>query len=258
MQHVVVATDLTPASETAVERAATASRAMGAGLRLVHMLPELMPPLVGPARVRKAEAALHYRAQSLHYRLGARVTSNVVKGDTSRGIVRESENLGAVLTVFGRRTDGGESLRLIGTTLERSLRLIRNAALIVRDRSPVRASYRKALLAPDGGVDEQSLMPYMHHLAPDAAVHRIDRLSPGGGRKARQKVADQVRAMRRALDADLLVIGMPRDETLNPFRFRRLLTSLVRAPECDTLIVPQECDVVPVGVVEPGQVRIAS
>jgi nucleotide-binding universal stress UspA family protein len=262
MQHVIVATDLTPASDAAVERAAFASRAMGAGLHLLHVLPEHVLPLAGAARARQAEGALRYRAQALSRHPGPRVTCKVARGDTSRGIVRESEEMDTVLTVFGRRVAGARPRRLSGTTPERSLRLLRNAALVVCDHSPRETRYRKVLLAPDGCVGTDALLPHLRHLAPDATVHRIDPSGRGNGRTARRRAADHVRAMRRALDADLLVIGMPWDETLNPFRFRRLLTPLVRMPECDTLIVPQECDVVPPETAdtarEPGRIRIAS
>lgn len=261
MQTVLVATDLTPTSETAIERAAFASRALGAGLHMLHVvpermppiLPELMPPVIGRARVQKAENALRYQAQSLGGRLGPRVSCHVIQGDRSRGIVRESEEIGAVLTVLGHRTKRRRSRRLMGTTPERSLRLIRGAVLLVCDDSPKETLYRKALLAPDGGVKADNLMPHLRHLAPDAAVHSIDPLRYRGNGRSMRNAADHVRAMRRALDADLLVIGIPRDESLNPLKFRRLLTPLVRLPECDTLIVPQECDVVPLEKFDSGR-----
>lgn len=258
MQHVVVAIDLTPASDAAVERAAATSRAMGANLRLLHMLPELMPPVLGHRRTRKAERALRYRMQGLRRGSGMPVSCNVAHGDTPRGIVRESENLDAVLTVFGHRADGNGIRRLIGAVPERSLRLIRNAVLVVRDRSPVHAEYEKVLLAPEDGVDMSAMMPHLRHLAPRAALHRIELGRSARGRRAGRKAAEHVRAMRRALDADLLVIGMPRDDGMNPFRFRRLLTPLVREPECDTLIVPQDCAAVPSALPEPAWLRVAS
>lgn len=258
MQHVVAATDLTAASEPAVVRAALASRAMGAELHLLHMLPELLLPLVGDSRVRKAERALLFRAQRLGYEIGCPVSSCVLKGDTARGIVRASEDLGAVLTVFGHKTDGARPPRLLGSTVERSLGLIRNAVLVIRDRSPGQAGYRKALLAPEDGIELRALTPYLRHLAPRAALHQIDLHRSAGGPRPRRKVAEHVRAMCRALDTDLLVIGVPRDETINPFRFRRVLTSLVRVPECDTLIVPQDCAVVPSEAPLRRRIRIAS
>jgi nucleotide-binding universal stress UspA family protein len=265
MQNVVVATNLTPTSDAAVERAAFASCRLGAGLHLVHVVPELLlPPALGGTRVKKADDALRYRARVVDRRFGPPVVScNVAQGDTSRCIVRESEDMAAVLTVLGHRTEGRNKRNLTGTIPERSLRLIRNAVLIVCDRSPREAGYRKALLAPDGGVGKDAMMPHVRHLAPDAAIHSID--PPGrrrGGRRAKHQAAEHIRTMRRALDADLLVISMPRDESLNPFRFRRLLTPLVRVPECDTLIVPQTCDAVPPSVAEPvaekRRIRIAS
>ena len=258
MHHIVVASDLTPASDPAIERAAIASCAMGAELRLLHVLPELLPPVLGSRRLQRTERMLLYRARGLERSLGARVSYGVMRGETARGIVRESENFGAVLTVFGRSTADLGSRRFVDTIPERSLRLIRNAALVVRDRSSGRAGYRRALLAPEPGIELQSLTCYLQHIAPQAALHRVELVDRATGRSAKRKAVDQVRAMRRALDADLLIIGIPRDETMNPFRFRSLLAPLVRAPECDTLVVPQDCDVAPDAVPEPGRVRIAS
>lgn len=258
MRYVVVATDLTPISEPALERAALVSRAMGAELRLLHVVPELLLPFVGYRRLQKAQRALQFRAQRLAHENGCRVSFGVIRGDTARGIVRASEDLGAVLTVFGQGSSERRRWRLTGSIAERGLRLIRNAVLIVPDRSPGRPGYRKALIAPDEGIELRALLPYLCHLAPRAALHQIHPSRNGANRGSRRKVAEHVRAMRRALEADLLVIGVPRDDTINPFRFRRIMTSLVRSPECDTLIVPQDCDVVPAEAAVPRRVRIAS
>lgn len=257
MQHIVVATDLTPASDAAVERAYLASQAMGANLRLVHVLPELLPPLLADRRIRSVERELRHRIRGEGH--GTRASCNVMRGDTSRGIVRESENMDAVLTVFGHHMNGTQRRWLTATVPERSLRLIRNAALVVRDEPPGPAEYRRVLLAPDDGVEIATLMPYVRRLASDAALHQIDLRDPSGKRRPKQRVVDHVRAMGRALDADLLVIGVPRDETPNPFRFRRLLTPLIRAPQCDTLVVPQDCTATPPAETSgEARVRIAS
>jgi len=256
MQHVVVATDLTSGSEPALDRAAFASSAMGANLRLLHVLPDLLPPLVGEIRTRRAEGVLRYRSAGLGRRFGAPVSCGVKRGSTPRRIVRESEDVGAVLTVFGHSAGRQRVRRLMGTTPEQSLKLIRNAMLIVCGRSSGLGGYRKALLAPGGGFERAELMPYLDCLAPEAAVHWIEPPGRASGRSDRRKAEDHIRAMRRALDADLLVIGMPHDRTLNPFRFRQLLPSLVRAPECDTLIVPPECDVKPTRMAEPKPIRM--
>ena len=265
MQNVVVATDLTPVSDAAVDRAAFASGTMGAALHMVHVVPELLlPPYLGGSRVEKAEGTLRYRATVLSRRYRPRAISfNVAQGDTSRSIVRESEDTEAVLTVMGCRSDARNGRRLYGTIRERALHLIRNAALIVCDQSPKATRYRKVLLAPAGDLGTDALMPHLRHLAPDAAIHKIDLSNQGSGvPKTMHRTAEHVRAMRRALGADLLVIATPRDESLNPFRFRRLLTPLVRTPECDTLVIPPECDVVPAETAdsekEGGRIRIAS
>jgi len=255
MQHIVVATDLTAAAEPAIERAAVLCRAMHANLRLLHVLPELLPGVLATRRRIKAQRMLFERAQRLERETGRRVSYNIVHGNTPRWIVRESENLGAVLTVIGHRTDKPPR-RLLACTAVRSLHEACNSVLVVRDRSRCSEPYRRALLALDEVTGAEALIPFLRYLAPEATLHRYEIPQPARSPRA-NGAAEHVRAMRRALGADLLAVGVPRDDTPNPFRFSRILKPLAQAPECDTLIVPQDCAVVP-EMPAPARIRAAS
>lgn len=239
MPHIVVATSLTHDRDPAVERAAEVSRAMGADLRLLHVLPDLLPGFVAEPRQRKAQGRLLHWTRRLARETGHHVSYKVGRGDVARRIVRESEDLDAVLTVIGHTQVRRRAPRLFGTTAARSLQEARGAVLIVRSDLQCRA-YRKAVIAYDGVIGEDRLLTYLPHLAPQATLHPYALPAKGRAQPATRRVAAHVTAMRRAIDADLLVIGMPNDETMNPFRFRRLPASLTVTPECDTLIVPQD------------------
>lgn len=258
MPHIVVATDLSASSEPAVERATLVSRTMPADLRLLHVLPELMLPVLGDFRRERAQHNLLETTRRLSRDTGWRVSYKVMHGDAARCIARESENLLPVLTVIGHRSAGSRRRRLTGTVAERSIRDIQGATLIVRDQLPGDTAYRKALLAAHDEAETGTMMRYLRHLAPEAGLHRLDRPAGDGRRRSSRLNSDFLGAMRRAVDADLLAIGLPRGADENPFRFRSVLGPLLREAECDVLVVPPGCAAVPAEAPERELVRAAS
>jgi nucleotide-binding universal stress UspA family protein len=252
MPQIVVASRLGPDHERVTTRAATVAQSMGADIRMLHVLPELLPGLVARPRKVDAQQRLMDCTGALMRRTGRRVSYKVAAGDVAGRILRESDDREAVLTVIGHETTPQSRLGRAGSASLRCLQRTRNAVLVVRNGEETAGQdYRRVLIAHDDAITEDRLTPYLPHLAPNAELHSF--AIPAG-----RKAGEHVTGMRRALGADLLVIGMPRDEGLNPFRFRRLPPALVRMPECDTLFVPHETITAPPRAETRMEIRIAS
>jgi nucleotide-binding universal stress UspA family protein len=251
MPQIVVANSLKPDSVAVTNRAAEISRTMGADIRMLHVEPEFRRPMFAAAP-RSPQQALVDETGLLRRRTGHHVSYKVTRGDVPGRILRESEDMEAVLTVIGHDPETSRRLRRPGGTAMRCVERARNAVLVVSTAAgDAPRRYRRVLVAHDRRMDEAALLPWTAYIAPEAALHG---LSVSAGRKA----GDHVAAMRRALGADLLIIGVPHDESLNPFRFRRLSPVLARTPECDTLFVPEGAVAAPPDPAAAMPIRLAS
>lgn len=145
----LVAVDLTPASDRVIRRVALLPLARGARVTLLHVVPDdLTVPdqrrAKRDARKALAEEALHL-ARSL--RPDVRVVPIVTVGTPAAEIAAQSVEVSAEMIAMGR--GGGRALReaFVGSTAERVIRRTRLPTLVVR--LPARGTYRRPALALD-------------------------------------------------------------------------------------------------------------
>jgi nucleotide-binding universal stress UspA family protein len=158
LSTMVVATDLSRASEAAVRRAAWIAKARGVRLEIVHVVGQ--PALaeawtwlreaagMGAEDV-KANAAQRLRllASRLHLELGLTPDIHLAEGRPFEQISTRAHAVGAGLIVVGAH---GENLLLdlfVGTTAQRVLRTAREPVLLVKQTPGV--AYEHILLATD-------------------------------------------------------------------------------------------------------------
>ena len=147
VRSLLVAVDLSPASARVIGRAALLPLAKGARLRLLHVVPKLLPPKARKRAEQDARTALEVHAKTLATTLpkGTVVRTLVRVGNAAAEVAKLAQSSKAELIVMGRGS--GRALRdsFLGSTAERVLRQAQRPVLVVR--SPARESYQRPALA---------------------------------------------------------------------------------------------------------------
>jgi nucleotide-binding universal stress UspA family protein len=279
MTQIVVATKLSQDVDPVVERAGRIAGIAGASVRLLHVLPELMPRVALEGRRRRAQARLMDLVRHLEQVHDCRADYRIRHGGVHRCIVRESEDLDAELTVVGGSSDDRPRRLPFRSGIHKCIRELGNALLVVRDRAGAAGDtgeprspeprqsaslppsiYRNILLVRDGSVPDEWLTQYLGWFGGTASVRAFDTLAhapgargPGadgaaGGDRGRSRrsgaaaARDAIRhvaAMRKAFETDLMIVGMEQDDSPVLLGAPRLPVRLAEEASCDALVVPR-------------------
>jgi nucleotide-binding universal stress UspA family protein len=176
MHHILAATDLSPRSDPAVERAFRLADRLGARLTVFTAVDDAMPARL--ARVMLTETEGHLTAFCERLSDGGRIgfETRVTQGDPVELVPDTVVAAGADLLVLGlhRRRAYLEGLR--ETTLERALRIAGVPVLLVRNGA--RTDYRTVLAAVDFSPAATAAIRVAHALAPDAAIRGVHAVEP--------------------------------------------------------------------------------
>ena len=127
--RILCATDLSPRSEHAIERAMRLSEALGAKCMLLHIVAEDVPMRLTGRRAERAQATLEWHLRRLAYRR-VEASVSVRVGDPYSTIVRVAKEWGADLIVLGsHRRRSADTLIL--STAERISQRARRPVLVV-------------------------------------------------------------------------------------------------------------------------------
>lgn len=175
--NIVAATDLSPASRHAGDRAARLARQHAAPLTLVHALAssaldELRRWAGDDTHARAVEAEAGARlsalAAELRQRHEARVETRLVAGHPVEAVTRLAEQLDADLLVTGTRGAGFVRGVLVGSTAERIARRAARPVLMVRQS--VHEPYRRVLVPVDFSPWSLAALRLADGVAPDAVL----------------------------------------------------------------------------------------
>lgn len=145
MTTLLMATDLSPRSDRALERAVAMAAVSGAALTVLHVVDEDLPPTVADAQIRAAEDALAARLRSIERAGDASVRVEVVPGRAEATIAATAERLAAALVVIGVHRDRSVADLFRGTTAERLIRA--RAMPVLLARAPVTGPYQRLMVA---------------------------------------------------------------------------------------------------------------
>ena len=151
--NVLVATDFSRGSESAVRRAVGIPLVPHATVHLLHVLPEGMPPKIRARAERKAwdqikqAASMASAAAEAAGNVGLVIIPEVVTGQTYVEIIQRARSSAVELVVIGRHRRRAIHDLFFGST---AIRVIRNGDLpvLVVNSKPTR-SYRRPLIAVD-------------------------------------------------------------------------------------------------------------
>ncbi len=179
MTRILAATDLSPASRHAVDRAARLAGELDGRLHLTHAISpglfdeiqHLLAPGSPPLSVTLGnDASRHLRdiATELARTGGAGAECHVVFGKPVEALLEHAETIAADLLVVGSRGEGFLRQLTIGSTALRLLRKTRRPALVVK--SPVGGPYRRALIAMDFSSAALAALRLVRQVAPRAEL----------------------------------------------------------------------------------------
>lgn len=179
LKRLLAATDLSPASRHAAERAAMLGRESGATVELVHVaavdaLTRLRQFVSGvPAEVEervldKLHEDISRLAETLRQRYSADLAVHVLPGAAVPTLARAADDLEANLVVLGAH--GASLMRQLrlGATADRMLHLAKLPVLVVKQ--PPRESYQRALVAVDFSPSSVEALRMACALAPTADI----------------------------------------------------------------------------------------
>jgi len=179
IRHVLAATDLSPLSLHAVDRALQLAAAHGARCTLMHAL-GLDPldslrewlgsradELTRLAQAHQREALLRIAADSAR-NPGVAVEVHLEPGAPTRAVPTVVAALNPDLTVIGARGEGALRRVLVGSTASRLLRTTTCPLLLVR--KPCGAAYRRALVAVDFSPASEIAIRTVRQLLPHTEI----------------------------------------------------------------------------------------
>lgn len=179
LQHIIAATDLSPASLDAVDRGFELASLTGARYTLVHALGlDALGPLrnlIGEQAEGVTEKAMQHQREALEA-VAADATRNrgvvarihVEEGLATRFVPAYADSVHADLIVVGARGQGVIRRLLLGSTASRLLRKSHCPVLIVK--TPYRMVYRRVLIPVDFSPASLDAVRMARHLAPEADI----------------------------------------------------------------------------------------
>ena len=172
MKRLLAATDLSPRSDRALERAARLARQWGAELVALHVVDDDLPASLAERRRSEAELEIRRHLAALPDPAGLVAAVEVVYGQDFAEIIRVAEERDADLVALGTHREG-TPLRdiFVGTTVERVLRHGGRPVLLVRDRAP--EPYRRIVVAVDFSVYSRRALEFALRFAPDGEFHVV-------------------------------------------------------------------------------------
>lgn len=171
MKHILVATDLSPRADRAVDRAFHLAAESGAALTVISITDDAMPDRL--VEVMSTETKNHLKAHCdrLADETGKTYSTAVRQGDPSTEIPEIASEVGADLIVLGlhRKRQFFDTIR--ETTLERVVRHCAHPVLLVRELAD--EAYQTILAAADFSPASTAAINAAHAIAPGASLHGL-------------------------------------------------------------------------------------
>jgi nucleotide-binding universal stress UspA family protein len=249
MKRLLLATDLSPRSGRAMDRASALSEEWDAQLDIIHVVDEELPSPIANRLKRDAEEAIDDRLKALPTSSRGKISRDVVLGSGFRNILIKAEESDTDLIIAGSHREESLADIFLGTTVERVIRRGNDPVLVARDPNgeiylvhafdvPFKGSVRSEAIR--SGIEaknekrmeamlDDEMQAFLASLsAPPTAVHQD--LLEGS-------VCDVISRQVEKLRPDLLVIGTQGRTGVAHALLGSVAEELLREPPCDVLAV---------------------
>jgi len=168
MKRLLVATDLSPRSDRALNRSLALSDALQARLTVLHVVDEELPASVADRLKEAAERAIDHQLGAFPTLDRKNVLRKVVFGSGFKDILEEADESEAELIIMGTHREDTLGDLFVGTTVERVIRHGDTPVLVVKDR--VKGPYRRVLVGIDFSVYSRRAVEFALKFVPDGEV----------------------------------------------------------------------------------------
>lgn len=273
LQHLLVATDLSPRADRAVARAVALARRLPARLTVLHVVGDVYGVAAVARKIEKAREEIAEFLAGLPEAAELAVDVEIAGGAPADAICEVAAQRGAGLIVLGTHREDMLKDLFAGATMGRVLRHAAASVLLVKWRP--RRDYRRVVVAVDLSEPSRRALDVALAFAPEAEFHVVHAFEPpfpgfitGAdaerqvGEDHRHRLAEMIRSapagdprpgiepvLRRGparqvvpaevehLEADLLVVGTHGRTGIAHAMLGSVAEDLLRFPPCDTLVV---------------------
>ncbi len=170
MKKILIATDLSPRSDRALERALAIGQQLGAEVVALHVVDDGLPGEIAERQQRHAEQAIRAMVAGLAGQPPSHFGVTTVRGKDYAEVLAHAEVMGAELLVIGTHRHKSRDL-VAGTTAERVIRLGACPTLVVRER--VAGPYASILAPVDLSVHSRRALEVAVTIAPGGRLHLL-------------------------------------------------------------------------------------
>ncbi len=247
MKKLLVATDLSPRSDRALDRALALSEELMAELMILHVVDEELPSTIADRLKEEAEATIN---DSLNMASGPerrKISCNVVFGSGFKDILKEADESNADLIIMGTHRETALGGFFLGTTVERVIRHGNDPVLVVKDR--MGGPYRRILIGIDFSVYSRRAVEFALTFVPNGEfvlIHAFDlpfkgflgRSTLGEVRKKHQEQMDAM--LEEEMQAFLNSLPSPPENLKQVMRegfVREVISEKVKKLDPDLLVI---------------------
>ena len=171
MKKFLIATDLSPRSDRALNRALALTDEFGAKLTVLHVVDEDLPASVADQLMEEAKSAIDDHLDTYPTLKRNDILRKVVFGIGFKDILEEANKVEADLIIMGTHREGSLSDLFLGTTVERVIRRGNDPVLVVKDR--VKGPYRRVLVGVDFSVYSRRAVEFAIQFVPKGEIHVV-------------------------------------------------------------------------------------
>jgi len=171
MKKLLMATDLSPRSDRALNRALALSDEWKAQLVILHVVDEELPSSVADRFKAEAESAIDDQLDAFPTLKRENITRKIVFGSGYKDILQEADESGVDLIVMGTHRDEALGDLFLGTTVERVIRRGNDPVLVARNQ--MRGPYRRVLVGVDFSVYSRRAVEFALKFVPRGEIFLV-------------------------------------------------------------------------------------
>ncbi len=171
MKRLLMATDLSPRSDRAIERAINIAHQKGATLTILHVIDGDLPKGVVEVQKRIVTETINEQVETLTKSERTHISVQVLLGRPYMEILEMSDKMDAEMIILGTHHEDVLKCMFRGTTVERVIRVGHLPVLVVKDF--VRGPYKQVMVGVDFSVFSRRAIEFAVSFVPSALFNLV-------------------------------------------------------------------------------------